>query len=385
MDGPSNPATDRRRTSLESSGGGGGGGGGRSGGSGTAGTPPSRTAPPNSAVGIPGLRWLRHVAAWPLAARVTAALVAATLMAGLSIAAGSAFGRSASAQPPAVAAGDAAAAIDAVTRDAPSSFGSAFFISRRMGADGTDAGIELLGSLVIWLLLVMSAISIGLIVQMVMANRREAIMPSTVFLSLRDLLRGGRYREAIDVAERDRSFFGEIVASALREAGHGWPAMMHGLDQRSEELAADRLRRIEVLNVLGQVSPMIGLFGTVYGMILAFQAIVVGGGNADPVLLAGGIGTALTTTFWGLVVAIPALAGYALVRTMMDARTVEAALTAEEMLGLFRPDAPAIPAAPGRGTAGSATPNPERTRAAGRSTSAPPPSSGASDSPESKS
>ena len=82
---------------------------------------------------------------------------------------------------------------------------------------------------------------------------------------------------------------------------------------------------------------MIGLFGTVYGMILAFQAIVATGGDANPVLLAGGISTALTTTFWGLVVAIPALTGYGIIRNQIDELTTEATLTAQELLNHFRP------------------------------------------------
>ena len=82
---------------------------------------------------------------------------------------------------------------------------------------------------------------------------------------------------------------------------------------------------------------MLGLFGTVYGMILAFQSIVTSGGNADPVLLAGGIGTALVTTFWGLVVAIPALAGYAVLRGRLDATLAEALSEAETLVEKFRP------------------------------------------------
>ena len=96
---------------------------------------------------------------------------------------------------------------------------------------------------------------------------------------------------------------------------------------------------------------MIGLFGTVYGMILAFQAIVVTGGDADPIMLAGGISTALTTTFWGLVVAIPALAGYAIIRNRIDQFTTEATSRAEELLSHFRPR-------PGRAAARSADARP---------------------------
>ena len=95
-------------------------------------------------------------------------------------------------------------------------------------------------------------------------------------------------------------------------------------------------RSIEPLNVLGQVAPMIGLFGTVYGMIVAFQSIVASGGSADPVALAGGIGTALVTTFWGLLVAIPALAAYAFIRNRVDAISSEAESTAIELLQRFK-------------------------------------------------
>ena len=90
--------------------------------------------------------------------------------------------------------------------------------------------------------------------------------------------------------------------------------MVMAMEDAADEETAKRLRKVDFLNVVGQLAPMAGLFGTVYGMILAFQSIVSAGGNADPVLLAGGIGTALVTTFWGLVVAIPALMGYAVIR-----------------------------------------------------------------------
>ncbi|MCA9283543.1 MAG: MotA/TolQ/ExbB proton channel family protein, partial [Phycisphaerales bacterium] len=149
-------------------------------------------------------------------------------------------------------------------------------------------------------------------------------------------LQQGKYRAAIDQVARDESFFGRIVHAGLAQANQGHGAILRALEQTAEELVAIRMRRIELLNVLGQVSPMIGLFGTVYGMILAFQAIVVAGGSADPVRLAGGISTALTTTFWGLVVAIPALAAFALLRTRIDELTSEATLRAEAMFNPFR-------------------------------------------------
>ena len=73
------------------------------------------------------------------------------------------------------------------------------------------------------------------------------------------------------------------------------------------------------------------------GMIVAFQSIAQSGGNADPVLLAGGIGTALVTTFWGLLVAIPALAAYATIRNRIDSLATEASLEAQSLIEGFRP------------------------------------------------
>jgi len=82
-----------------------------------------------------------------------------------------------------------------------------------------------------------------------------------------------------------------------------------------------------------------GLFGTVYGMILAFQQLVASGGSPDPAKLAAGISTALVTTFWGLIVAIPALAAYALIRNKIDALTSEGLVIAEELISPFKPGA----------------------------------------------
>jgi biopolymer transport protein ExbB len=113
--------------------------------------------------------------------------------------------------------------------------------------------------------------------------------------------------------------------------------MTHAAEQTADDLLAARLRGLERLNVLGQVAPMIGLFGTVYGMIVAFQTIASTGGAADPAMLAGGIGTALVTTFWGLLIAIPATSAYALLRNRAIAISDQALAQVDDLLAMFRP------------------------------------------------
>lgn len=216
------------------------------------------------------------------------------------------------------------------------SFAKQFFISHRTNPTG-ETSIEILGSMIIWFLLALSAASIGLIGMMALTNQRKSIIPEGIVEELRILMSADNYREALDLTRADQSYFSQIMHAALNGASHGFAAVIRNLEQTADELTTRRLRQIEYLNILGQVSPMIGLFGTVYGMILAFGAIVASGGDADPVQLAGGIGTALTTTFWGLVVAIPALAGYAIIRNKIDELTTEATIAAEDLLNQFRP------------------------------------------------
>ncbi len=206
----------------------------------------------------------------------------------------------------------------------------AFFIQR----DASTGNIEVLGSLIIWLLLALSMVSLGLIGVIAVETQRERIVPADAWARLRAALARGDVDGAIAQCSTESSFLESVLRSALMEARHGTTTMLHVLEHRSDELTINRFRRMEPLNVIGNVSPMIGLFGTVYGMILAFSTIVSAGGTPDPVELAAGIGTALTTTFWGLVVAIPSLAAYALLRNRVDALTTEATRVAEQLVGV---------------------------------------------------
>ena len=225
---------------------------------------------------------------------------------------------------------------DAAPATAETSFASAFFYASSVQPDGTHR-MEWLGTILIWILLALSLVNIGLIGQLFMTNRRLLILPPDLGKRLRSRLEQGRHREAMELAGSNGSDLGRIVRVSLGQAPFGFNAMLRALEQASEEVVTDRLRRVESLNILGQVSPMIGLFGTVYGMIVAFQSIAQSGGNADPVLLAGGIGTALVTTFWGLLVAIPALAAYATIRNRIDSLATEASLDAQSLIERFRP------------------------------------------------
>jgi biopolymer transport protein ExbB len=132
----------------------------------------------------------------------------------------------------------------------------------------------------------------------------------------------------------------DLVSVALRDAldkGKGdWFRMRTVLQESLQDQAAKLLRKIEWLSLIGGVSPMVGLFGTVFGMIKLFNAIVAAGGQPQPAQLADGIGVALVTTFWGLFIAIPALAVHGVFRNRIEVLVGEAVTRSEAVMPLLR-------------------------------------------------
>jgi biopolymer transport protein ExbB len=211
------------------------------------------------------------------------------------------------------------------------SFTSIFFYS------GTAVGgIDWIGSGIIWLLIALSIANVGLIVRAWTIHRVAAIAPRGLAERARAQLLAGRRREAGECLRGEESDLATMLLALLDAESGGEVAMANAVGDAADAAHARRMRSIEPLSAVGQVSPMIGLFGTVYGMIVAFQTIAASGGAADPVLLAGGIGTALVTTFWGLLVAIPALAAYATLRGRIDSALADAERDADEIAVLLR-------------------------------------------------
>ena len=89
------------------------------------------------------------------------------------------------------------------------------------------------------------------------------------------------------------------------------------------------------LALIGTISPMIGLFGTVDGMIRSFYAIATAGSTPDANKLAAGISTALLTTLIGLAIAIPAIAAYNILRNRVQKLALEVGITSENLMGRF--------------------------------------------------
>jgi biopolymer transport protein ExbB len=182
-----------------------------------------------------------------------------------------------------------------------------------------------------------SLASIALIVEHCITIRRSVLVPELSVAQIKTMFDERRFREALEFCQADPSFVSGVIHAGLIEAANGYEAMETAMQDAADERTARLYRKIEWLNLLGNVAPMLGLFGTVYGMMLAFGTIAAKGGKADPADLAGGIMVALVSTFCGLLVAMPALSAYSIFKSRVEQMSMEATLVAEELLANFKP------------------------------------------------
>ncbi len=198
---------------------------------------------------------------------------------------------------------------------------------------------------VFFTILGLSIWGLTLIIQGFLVNRPSVIMPPRTIETIREMIAQRRFKELIDFTETDPSFVSRALNPALKRAP-SFSSMKEAMETAVGEQTADQFRKIEYLNIIGNLGPLLGLLGTVIGMIDAFLALNASGGNASPATLAFGISKALVHTMLGLMLAVPCLAAFGFLRTLVDKYTVRASLISEELLLMIKP-AEARPAAVG--------------------------------------
>ena len=196
--------------------------------------------------------------------------------------------------------------------------------------------IEAFDYLVIGTILILSVVGLTLIIQGFIKNRASVMLPEESTNHIRELIAQKKFKELIEFTETDPSFVSQALNPALKRAP-SFSSMKEAMETTIGEKTAEQFRRIEYLNIIGNLGPLLGLLGTVLGMIMAFREMMNAGGNAAPAQLAGGISTALFHTFAGLMLAVPCLACFGILRTVVDRLTVRGSLIAEEMLLMVKP------------------------------------------------
>lgn len=183
--------------------------------------------------------------------------------------------------------------------------------------------------------LALSFILVALFILNILASRKENVCPADLVETFESQLDNKQYQDAYDLAKTDESFLGTVLSAGLARLSSGYPQAVSAMQEAGSDESMKMEHRLSYLALIGTLSPMIGLFGTVHGMINSFYEIANGGGTPDANKLAAGISTALLTTLIGLAIAIPAIAGYNILRNLMQRRVLEVGTTSENLMGRF--------------------------------------------------
>ncbi len=181
------------------------------------------------------------------------------------------------------------------------------------------------GVLIILVLLGLSVAAVYLVFDQVMTLRRREIVPDGLHDAVRQALLRGNVAEADAACRRQPSVLSYTLICGLGEVDLGWSEVEKAVEDALAEQSARLMRKIEYLSLIGNIAPMVGLLGTVTGMIIAFQRVAASAGAAGAGDLAEGIYQALVTTVGGLVVAIPSLGAFAICRNRVDSLIAEVA------------------------------------------------------------
>lgn len=186
------------------------------------------------------------------------------------------------------------------------------------------------GGAVMWILLACSVIGVAIIAERGVVYLWYGLSPDRWLAGVLDLVRAGRLGDAMDRAKAGRHPVARVVEVYLANANRSAKVRADNL-RRSGSLVLESVeRRLRVLAALSHIAPLLGLLGTVIGMVVAFAQIQALEGAARPADLAGGIWEALLTTVFGLAIAIPAMAAFHFFESHADriARRMEWAVTA---------------------------------------------------------
>ncbi len=174
------------------------------------------------------------------------------------------------------------------------------------------------GFLIVMLLLVLSITLVALIIEHLFSLRGHNLLPPGLAEDVQKRLLAGDVSGATAACKAKPSFLGFVLQAGIAETDGGWNAVEKAMEDAAAEQSAKLFRKIDYLSVIANIAPMVGLLGTVFGMIFAFQEVANTEGSARAADLATGIYQALVTTVGGLLVAIPALAAFAIFRNQID-------------------------------------------------------------------
>jgi biopolymer transport protein ExbB len=192
-----------------------------------------------------------------------------------------------------------------------------------------------------WIIVALSVVALALIIEAFVSLKREKLAPPELIDEIQALFDEGQFQEAMELCENEPTYLTKIVGAGISKIGHPFEVIQTALSEMGDEESVRLHQKLGWLAVVAAVAPMLGLLGTVQGMIIAFNQIAVSGGQATPADLANSISIALLTTLFGLMVAIPVISVMAFLRNRLVRSIIEVGAIVEDLFERFRPTTPA--------------------------------------------
>lgn len=191
------------------------------------------------------------------------------------------------------------------------------------------------GGIVMYILLAISVLALTIILERSWSLRRSVIIPVKKIKKIEEAVLANDVNKALALCSSNNTTMSRIIWVALKNRGSRRNALKEVLEEAGRQEVAHLERFIGILGVIAAISPLLGLLGTVIGMIEVFRVISIEGvGKAD--VLAGGISIALNTTAAGLSVAIPAMVAYRIFESRVDHFVIEIEQHALHFVELLR-------------------------------------------------
>jgi len=189
-----------------------------------------------------------------------------------------------------------------------------------------------------WIGLIILGLSIYFVAQTItlfMEFRLQVAMPPAVVSQANELLDKEDFAGVYNVLKTDKSFYSRVLTAGMSELPVGLKEAQDVLDRHGEAATVEMERKISMLAVLGTLGPMIGLLGTLKGMIASFSVIARSDQQMKASEVAGGISEALLLTFEGVALSVPAIYFYAFFKNRLMQISSTTMLAADEFLRKF--------------------------------------------------
>jgi biopolymer transport protein ExbB len=184
-------------------------------------------------------------------------------------------------------------------------------------------------------ILAMSFYLVAVVVWMFRVFRRPVVIPDGLVKELEEHLAARRFTLAFGILKDHPSFLARVLTAGVRKLPSGIAGARRSMEFAAEQATMEMEHRATYLATVGTLGPMIGLVGTVYGMIMSFRVIATEGASPQATDLAAGISTSLFATLEGIALSVPAIAFYAFFRNRIARLSLDVALVSDSLLDQF--------------------------------------------------